>query len=301
MIRGVLAAASLAAFGCTPEFNDAPWRVEESRVLAVVATPPEARPGDPVMLTALMASPEGTVATAPMWSVCTRPRTSAERTSVTAPCLEEEFLEPTPASMLVLADACARFGPNPPPTEGDSTPQRPADPDASGGYFLPLRAEAEGARAFGALRIRCDLPGVTRAIFDAFEERYFANEAPQLQGVSLGNGPRIASGVVPAVEPLSEVEITVELPATAAESYVRYDSAQGVLLEEREWLRVEWFVTQGRLSAGQQTLFPSGDAPPVATTSWEAPSGPATVHGWIVVTDARGGVAWQALTIDVNP
>lgn len=301
MIRGVLAVASLATFGCTPEFDDAPWRVEESRVLAIVATPPEARPGDLVMLTALTASPDGTSETAPAWSVCTRPRTSAERTSVTSRCLEEEFLEPTPASMLVLSDACARFGPNPPPTEGDSAPQRPADPDASGGYFLPLRAEADDAAAFGALRIRCDLPGVTRMIFEAFEERYFANEPPQIRGVSLDSGPRLTSEEMPTVAPQSEVDINVELPETASETYVRYDSADGVLVEEQEWLRVEWFVTQGRLSAGQQTLSPTGDAAPIASTSWTAPPGPTTVHGWVIVTDARGGVAWQALSIDVNP
>lgn len=301
MIRGVLALGSLTVFGCTPEFDDAPWRVDEARVLAIIATPPEARPGDPVMLTALTASPDGTSGTAPRWSVCTRPRTSAERTSVTARCLEEEFLEPTPPAMLVLADACARFGPNPPPTEGDAAPQRPADPDASGGYFLPVRAEADDTAAFGALRIRCDLPGVTRVIFDAFEERYFANEAPQIGGVSLGSGPRLAADEVATVDAQSEVDITVELPPTAAEAYVRYDSADGVLLDEREWLRVQWFVTEGRLSAGQQTVSPTGDGSYVASTSWTAPSGPATVHGWVVVTDARGGVAWQALTIDVNP
>lgn len=301
MIRRILAAAIAVTLGCTPEFDDAPWRVEESRVLAIVATPPEARPGDPVMLTALTASPDGTSATAPLWSVCTRPRTSAERTSVTARCLEEEFLEPTPPSMLVLADACARFGPNPPPTEGDSSPQRPADPDPSGGYFLPLRAEADDAAAFGALRIRCDLPGVTRVIFDAFEERYFANEAPQIGGVSLGSGPPLGLDEVATVEAQSEVDITVELPAAAAEAYVRYDSAAGVLLDEREWLRVEWFVTEGRLSAGQQMLSATGDASPTASSSWTAPSGPATVHAWLVVTDARGGVAWQAITIEVTP
>lgn len=300
MIRRIVAVASFVALGCTPDFDDAPWRVEESRVLAIVATPPEARPGDPVMLAALTASPDGTIATAPTWSICTRPRTSAERTSVTARCLEEGSLEPTTASMLVLSDACARFGPNPPPIEGGSAPQRPADPDASGGYFLPIRAETDDAAAFGALRIRCDLPSVTRAVFDAFEERYFANGPPAIDRVFLGSGAALALDDVATVTKDAETTITVELPATAAEPYVRYDSAQGVLVDEREWLRVQWFVTDGRLSAGQQTLFPSDAAPLVASTSWTAPSVPATVHGWIVVTDARGGVVWTAFSIEVG-
>ncbi len=301
MSRRLLALASLMTPACTPEFNDAPWRVDESRVLAIAATPPEARPGDPVMLTALTASPDGTLTIAPQWSVCTRPRTSAERTSVTARCLEGESLEPTSASMLVLSDACARFGPNPPPTEGDAAAQRPADPDPSGGYFLPLRAEADDAVAFGALRIRCDLPGVTRAIFDAFEDRYFANELPQIAGVALGSGPALPQDEAVTVDAQSEVEIAVELPATAAETYVRYDSAAGVLLDEREWLRVQWFVTEGALSAGQQTVSFSGSSASIASTTWTAPSESATVHGWVVVTDARGGVAWRGFTLAVSP
>lgn len=300
MIRRTITLALFVALGCTPEFNDAPWRIEQSRVLAIAATPAEARPGEPVMLTALTASPDGTVAEAPLWAVCTRPRSSAERTSVTARCLEEDFLEPTAASMVVLSDACARFGPNPPPIEGGAAPQRPADPDPSGGYFLPIRAEADGAAAFGALRIRCDLPGVTRTIFDAFEERYVENEAPEVGRVSLGSGPLLTTADAADVEPSAEVTITVELAPAAAEPYVRYDSADGVLVDEREWLRVQWFVTDGELSAGQQTLVPSRDAPLVASTSWTAPSMPATVHGWVVVTDARGGVVWTAFTIEVE-
>ncbi|MGH1340895.1 MAG: hypothetical protein ACRBN8_05055 [Nannocystales bacterium] len=298
MTRLAAALASFAVLGCTPEFDDAPWRVEEPRVLAIASTPAEARPGDPVMLSTLAVSLDGTLAETPTWSVCTRPRTAAERTSVTAPCLEEEFLEPTPASMLVLSDACARFGPNPPPTEGDSEPQRPADPDPSGGYFLPVRAQAGDAVAFGALRIRCDLPGVTRAIFDAFEERYLANETPRIHEVSLDEVPLSANDIA-TVNHDSETTITVELPTTAAEAYVRYDSANGVLVDEREWLRVQWFVTDGQLSAGQQTLTDSQSAPPVASTLWTAPPEATTVHAWVVVTDARGGVAWRAFSIDV--
>ncbi|MBV1859974.1 MAG: hypothetical protein KUG77_16295 [Nannocystaceae bacterium] len=294
-----LLTVSLVALACTPEFDDAPWRVEESRVLAIAASPAEARPGDPVMLTALTASPDGTVTAAPMWSVCTRPRASAERTSVTARCLEEQFLEPSAASMMVLSDACARFGPNPPPIEGDSAPRRPADPDASGGYFLPVRAQVGDAASFGAIRIRCDLPGVTRAIFDAFEAGYVANEPPELDRVSLDNAV-LAADVVATIDALTQAAITVELPASAAEPYVRYDSADGVLVDEREWLRVQWFITDGRLSVGQQTLFPSETTPPVASTMWTAPPGPTTVSGWIVVTDARGGVGWSAFTIEVD-
>lgn len=300
MIRPTVFLGPVLALACTPEFDDTPWRVEEPRVLAIAASPPEARPGDPVMLTALVASPDGPISAAPQWSVCTRPRSSAERTSVTQGCLEQDFLEPTTASMTVLPDACARFGPNPPPIEGDSAPQRPADPDPSGGYFLPLRAASDDAEAFGAIRIRCDLPGVTRAIFDAFEDRYVANEAPQIAEVLLGStDPRSDTGSA-GIDTEAELEFTVRIPSASAEPYVRYDSDRGVLVDEREWIRVQWFVTDGRLAIGQDTLRASADADLVASTSWATPPEPTTVHGWVVVTDARGAMTWDGFTVEVG-
>ncbi len=287
MRRGLLAVLGLV--GCVPAFEDEPWRIEDMRVLAIVSEPPEARPGEVVQLSALVASPDGTETLAPVWSVCTRPRTSAERTGVTQPCLRGEALEPVSGSMSVLADACARFGPNPPPADGDAQPQRPSDPDSTGGYFLPVRAQVEDGSAFGAVRIRCDLPGVTRAIFEAFEDRYVANENPSFD----------------ARAPLSArvgetVELEVTTPASASEPYVRYDSERGVLVEAREWIRVQWFVTEGTLARGEATLEPTDGESPSVTSRWRAPQSAAFVHGWVVVTDARGGSAWEPFTVDVH-
>ena len=278
--------------GCVPSFEDAPWRVDEARVLGIVSEPPEARPGDVVQLRALVASPEGTLEAAPAWSVCTRPRTSAERTAVTQRCLEGEALETITASWSVLSDACARFGPNVPPTEDDGVPQRPSDPDASGGYFVPIQAEAAEAAAFGVVRIRCDLPGVTREIFEAYETRYVLNLNPSItrlsaSGEPMGEDPR-------SVRPGEAVVLEVLLDP--AESYVRYEEAAGVLLDEREWQRVQWFVTDGELERGQVIL--EGDVP--AETTWHAPESPTEVHGWVVVTDARGGASWRAFAFDVE-
>lgn len=281
--------------GCTPQFEDAPWRVDETRILAIVSEPPEAEPNTNVMLTALVASPDGTVVAPPRWSVCTRPRTASERTAVTQRCLEGESLEPVSASMSVLSDACARFGPNVPPAEGDATPQRPSDPDPSGGYFLPLRAETSEATAFGAVRIRCDLPGVTRRIFDAFEERYQTNVNPTLEAVTI-DGDVVGEDDVVVVSGGDMVEIAVRPGLDAAEPYVRYDAPRGVLVEEREWLRVQWFVTDGTLDQGL-AFVSDGES---VSARWTAPVGPDRIHGWAVVTDARGGSSWQAFALDVE-
>jgi len=270
---------------CAPDFEDAPWRVEEERVLAIVSEPAEAPPNGVVSLAALVVSPHGTLAIAPSWEVCTRPRTSAERTAVTQRCLEGSALEPAASNLTVSSDACARFGPNTPPAEGDAPRQRPSDPDPSGGYFLPVRASTDAAAAFGAVRIRCDLPGVTRKTFEAFEERYIANENPVLDAVTLRGDP-------------DALEIEVSLPPSAAEPYVRYDARLGALVEEREWLRVQWFVSHGVLDRGQETLTPQPGETARVSATWSPLMGDRSPgQGWVVVTDARGGSTWSEFSI----
>ncbi|MEM6295616.1 MAG: hypothetical protein AAGA54_30365 [Myxococcota bacterium] len=293
MKRPMLLPLLLAA--CVPSFEDAPWRVDEARVLAIVAQPPEARPNEVVALTALVADPDGTVSGAPAWQVCTRPRTAEERTGVSSVCLQGGGLEPTAASMTVLSDACARFGPNPPPAEGDAPAQRPADPDPSGGYFVPVQASVADAEGFGAVRVRCDLPGVTRAIFDAFNDRYVANANPAVARLTVDAEPVDAQATVSAG---ASVSIDVTLSEGAAEPFVRYDASAGQLVGEVEWVRVQWFVTDGTLDRGAVTL----QAPArVASATFTAPSDAERVHGWVVLTDARGGSAWRAFELDVVP
>lgn len=300
MKRLVVIVLGLAA--CTPSFEDAPWRVEETRVLGIVSEPPEARPGELVQLAALVGAPDGTVSVAPSWSVCTRPRTSAERTAVTQRCLEGDALEPAAASWSVLSDACARFGPNVPPTEDDAVPQRPSDPDASGGYFVPIRAETAEASSFGVVRIRCDLPGVTRAIFEEYEARYELNRNPEIESVALRDGDARLLGVDPAdVSAGVSVDLEVVVSAASAEPYVRYDSGAGVLVDEREWLRVEFFVTDGELERGQVIVDADDERSEPVVVSWLPPASEAEVSGWVVVTDARGGATWRTFTVRVEP
>lgn len=297
-----IAALLVGLPACAPSFDDDPWRVEETRVLAIVSEPPEARPGEVVQLAALVGSLDGTVSVAPSWSVCARPRSSAERTAVTQRCLEGEALEPAAASWAVLSDACARFGPNVPPTEDDAVPQRPSDPDASGGYFVPVRAEAAEASAFGVVRIRCDLPGVTRAIFEEYEARYELNHNPEIESVVVRADDAQPLGPEPLVVREGDtVDLEVVVSLASAEPYVRYDAGAGVLVDEREWLRVQVFVTDGALERGQVIVEADQDRTKPASLSWTAPALASTVSGWVVVTDARGGATWREFTVRVDP
>lgn len=307
MRSALVAVCVLGAAGCLPEFDDRPWLVDDTRVLAVRGAPAEQRPNMPVSFEALVVSTSGTAASNVDWSYCTRPRSVQERTGVTASCLAGDDLVDIDATTTVLSDACARFGPNPPPSDGEDGARRPADPDPTGGYYLPVRARVgvgdDEVVAFGFQRIRCDLAGATRAIFDEFEERYTLNQAPAIETTTLVEGSSeidLASGPV-AVSAGATVELRVTPTAGAAEPYVVYSAEDAALFDRGESLTVSWYVTDGQLERAHQTR--SRDAltgQPTLSNTWRLPDAATTAHGWIVLRDIRGGVTWSAFRVDLQ-
>ncbi|MCH9685671.1 MAG: hypothetical protein K0V04_29840 [Deltaproteobacteria bacterium] len=292
----------LVLVGCVPSFEDRPWRVDEARIVAIAAEPAEARPGEGVGLSALVIEPDGVAADIPAWSLCMQPRTAAERTSVSEACATGEGVLGVTNPVAIPTDSCARFGPNPPPTEGGAPPQRPADPDASGGYFLPARADVPsvGVPAFGFVRLRCDLSGATRAIFDDYERRYSLNVNPAVEAVQI-DGETVTESPLQATSGAS-IEWTVRPALGAAEPYVFYDEAGGRLEDRVEALTVRWYVTDGVLTRGEQTIEgqPSQSESEALSVDWTLPDSPGRVHGWAVVSDERGGVSWAAVVVDVG-
>ena len=311
---GIFGLASLGIAACLPSFEERPWLIEESRILAIRSVPAEQRPGQPVALEALIAGPDGFSSTPVVWDFCLRPRTAVERASVSSSCLEGKDLQSIMSTAAILEDACARFGPNPPPVEGDEVGQRPADPDPSGGYFLPVRAsflpEQLGTKvfSFGQIRIRCDLAGATREIFDAFQARYSENQNPEIldlgvgraghnSGGSVGNrfGKRSVKGGPNFVVPSgTTIDLVAEIGASSFESYVVYRSDLGQLVEEQEELRLAWYVSAGELERGEQTLRIDDQLlhSPNVTNRWQSPQDPQSVYVWLVLRDSRGGSAW---------
>lgn len=296
---------SLAA--CTPTFEDRPWLVDEPRIVAISATPAEARPAQLVQLDALVVDPEGMPASVLGWSACTEPRSVRERGSVSEVCTRGEALQPLGNPAAVLGDACARFGPNPPPAQGDEPPRRPADPDASGGYFLPVRAQQADldVLAFGFVRLRCDLAGVTRPVFDEYQERYTENLGPTIESIRVLDDPALGplDPALPArVAPGEAIELELRAAPGSAETYVVPDEDFVSLVERRESLTVRWYVTDGELSLGEQRLPGSqlGEGAAAFAVQWQAPSSPTRVHGWAVLEDDRGGVSWSGFTLDVG-
>lgn len=269
--------------------------------------PAEQRPSGPVAFEALVATPNGTASPVVEWAYCTQPRALEERTGVTASCLAGDHLIDIDPATTVLADACARFGPNPPPTQEDEGARRPADPDSTGGYYVPVRArvvaEAEPLVAFGLQRVRCDLAGATRDIFDAFEDRYTLNVAPQLDSAMLRDEDRVfdLAGDAATVTAGATVELAVAPAADAAEPYVLYSAEDAALLERTESLTASWYVTAGELERAHETL--TGDelaAGEVFGNRWTAPATGTATHGWIVLRDSRGGVTWLGFSVELR-
>ena len=298
---GIVALLALPA--CFPEFEDRPYLLADPTILAVRSTPAEVAPGQMVSLEALLATPSGTVDGPLTWAYCVEPRRVEERTGVTAACLTGSGLQAIgdPIAVPMLGDACSKFGPVSPPAEGDEQPRRPSDPDPTGGFYVPVRADyhpdaGSGARSFGFLRVRCDLAGATRDVFDAFQKGYTNNVNPQVSELLLDSKAETQITVSAG----STVDLSLAPGAADSEPYLLYSAIESKLFDRLETLTVSWYVTDGTLSRASQSL--SADQLAAGArfeTSWEAPSGAGTVHGWAVLRDDRGGVDWRAYELVV--
>jgi hypothetical protein len=263
--------------------------VDAPRVLAIVAEPAEARPGATVTYRALVASPDGTLDAAPRWAYCTAPKPPTEDNAVSTSCATGDALQPLGDAPSVTAalptDACTRFGPEVPP--GDF---RPRDPDATGGFYQPVRADVDALIAFGLSRITCKLANATADLSREYDLRYAANRNPVLE---LPDEPALA-----AVPAHADVALTAAWPADAAESYLYFDQLAQALVTRREAMRVSWFATAGAIDVDASAVAEDDPATSV-TTTWHTPGpGPATL--WFVLRDSRGGVATRAVSVIVE-
>lgn len=294
-----LAAAVLAA-GCRPDFGARASRVTEPRLLAVQASPAEARPGETVQYRAVVALADG--APALSWSTCANPKPATENNVVGSDCLGKDVrafgsLGPE-TSGVVPADACTLFGPDTPAPRPGEPPYRPHDPDVTGGYYLPVRVDMPGADTAIALeRIRCNLVGASPEVARDFRERYVPNRAPHLLEVTAQvDGSPVTLEALPtgATVTWSARWSGPEDAEPSAETYVVYDVASQSLVERRESLRVSWYATTGDFAADRTGR---GEDEPESFTenTWTAPAEPGPVQLWVVLRDARGGVDFLTL------
>lgn len=222
-------------------------------------------------------------------------------------------------------DSCSLFGPQTPPPAPGQPPIRPRDADVTGGFYQPLRVvlpTAGGARdiTFELQRITCPLANapvdVTRA-FNMVRDPampsdepccYTANVNPTIAHVTLNPGnmatelyaPGSPAGPPSMVPAGAKVALEVSWDAAAPETYPVWDPATRTLTTHRESLRVSWFA-----SAGSFDLDTSGrgeDETLLFTRNdWTAPVTAGTVHAWVVLRDARGGLDFAAFDLMVVP
>jgi hypothetical protein len=276
----------LALAGCDDLLDQRLAIVDEPRVLAVIAEPPEAEPGVAVDYSIVVAGPDGPVTAAPQWAYCTAPKAPTEDNSVSAGCFGDGLIVPLgtgpTASGPIPMEACLSFG-------GDTKPGgfRPRDPDPTGGFYQPVRAIIDGELAFGLTRILCKLPNVAPDISVSYDRTYATNTNPTLEPLTLTT--------VPAD---SDVELVARWPAGTAEPYVFFDRGSQQLIVRRESLRLSWFATAGTLPVDATAVGESDPATEVRTT-WHTPSaGPAWLY--LVLRDSRGGIAVQSQAITVQ-
>jgi hypothetical protein len=282
----------IALAACEPSLDQRLAIVREPRVLAITAEPPEAKPGAAVALTALIASPDGPIADAPQWSLCTAPKPPTEDNAVSTACLDDAALidlgATATATATIPGGACIQFGPDVP-----AGGFRPRDPDATGGYYQPVRADVPGADlAFGFARISCKLANAPADVAHDYLVSYVANQNPTVLPLGLDAAPD-------AIGPGAIVTLTASWPDTAVESYLYYDPSRQQLVTRREAMRVSWFATAGELAVDASVANEESTAT-TATTTWRAPTtlGPAWL--WIVLRDSRGGTATQIIPIEVR-
>jgi hypothetical protein len=295
----LLAHAACAA-ACVPTLPNNDSLVRSTRILAVRADPAEAAPGARVVFTALVASPDGTASAAPVtWSFCMAPKPLTEDNIVSKACLDEASLVGAGQGASVAAvtpgNGCSLFGPD----TASSGGFRPRDPDSTGGFYQPLRADIPGAdTAFELARIHCDLPDADATAATEFAADYLLNQNPTLQALTATlDGAPVSLQAIPHG---ARLDLEVSWPDVSAETFAYFDVASQAVYGQRESMQVAWYVSSGELDT-ESTGRAADDAATTSDNGWTAADAAGPVHMWIVLRDSRGGVDFASYDGTVAP
>lgn len=266
---------SLCALACSDDEFVPRWRVERLRVLAVVADPPDARPGDVVTLTAHTAARANAAGTPQvLWATC--PRLVIDNATGARRC---------DGAPTVLAGDVARF------TLG-------AAPDAGAPWSFVGIACLGGSVALDptTMQPRCD-GGEGEVFLRTVRVRTNApNHNPRIARVALGD--LTLSADTPAhITAGRAASLRVEFEADAREATTEAQP-DGTTRATREELLTQFVTDTGTLEGS----FRSDDdgATGAHAMQFTAPaSGAARI--WVVLSDGRGGFDVAARTIVVGP
>ncbi len=298
-VAAVIACVPAIVASCVPSLGPGDSLIAAPRVLAIRNDPAEAPPGTMVTFTALVAAPGGSESDADLaWSFCSAPKPLTEDNVVSDACLGSSSLTALGSGPSVTAaipaTACSLFGP-----DTVSTAFRPRDPDITGGYYQPLRADLAGAdTAFDLARIHCDLANASATSATAFAAAYTLNQNPALLPLTAtisGSGAAVDLSAIPAS---ARLELQASWDAASAETFAYYDPTSQAVTTQREAMQVGWYDSAGTL-ATESTGRAADDLATTSSVGWTAPAGAGAVHLWIVLRDSRGGVDFTEVDVVV--
>ena len=282
---------------CRPDFGERESLVDRPEVLAVLIEPPEAKPNDMVTTSLVLATPDGPVTT-PLaaWAFCATPKLLTENGAVSAACLSDGVAAipgggPSVTAALP-ATSCALFGP-----DVTSADLRPRDPDVTGGFFVPIRAQVgmpdgEVLTGFGFARTTCNLANAAAEQATLFEAQYVANKNPTLL-------PLTAAVAFASMTAGASVSLRASWNPADAESYAYYDPTTTTVITKRESMRVSWFATAGAFQE-DHTGRSETELESFTDNTWTAPSSAGPAHLWAILRDSRGGTAATEVEITIR-
>ena len=293
-------ASAILLCHCVPEVGPPASLLLAPRVLAVRSEPAEVAPGAVARLVLFAAGPgdgraegiDDALADAE-WALCLAPKPPVDNNFISELCLRDDAavsrlgVRGAQAELRVPDGACALFGPQTPPQPSGEPPARPREPDATGGYYQPVRVRvpALGLTALAGVRILCGLPSAEPAVAAAYRAQYVANRNPEIASLyALYQG---APWPLDALPVGAAISLRLVPRPESAESFVVFDPMLQLLRPQRESLRVSWFAGQGRFARATtddaQGAEIAGD--------FTAPEAAGPVLLWAVLRDSRGGVA----------
>ncbi|MBS2022952.1 MAG: hypothetical protein JST92_11110 [Deltaproteobacteria bacterium] len=288
--RLACALLSCTLLACAPDLSPPATLVDHPRVLAVLAEPPEARPGDRAVFRVLLATPTGEEsASSTAWSFCAQPPPLGSNAPVDPACAQDQppIATGAAASLALPSNGCSRFGP-----VAASDHPRAQDADPTGGYFQPVRVSLADQLAFAFERLRCPLAQASLAASQEFERRYTSNTNPRL--LSLDAAPTAPAGEPSTVPAGTSVTLTVRWTPDSAEAFPLFDPPTQTFTDVTEELTTSWYASAGAFDAAL-----TADSGAQSSNRWTAPAAPGTVYVWAVVRDSRGGTASLSRTLTV--
>jgi hypothetical protein len=326
---------------CPPNLSDTTSLVTVPTVIAIQSTPAEAPPMTPVTYTALVVSSADAGAPRLAWDYCNARNPLTNLGPINTACARSG--SPVLLSLgggldvsgAIPGTACSNFGPDAPPAVDGGAGSQAVDPDSTGGYYQPVTAFLDGARADATLylmRLSCGFSGASEASQGALSARYHLNTNPAVASLTsgavtlvtqeTGAANRVARGAkldlvagwetCPLVDRCGDgvcgadesvmtcpADCTTPRGCTGAERYVNLDVTSQTVVDQREGIHVSWYATAGTFDQDRT----GNDGTNSATTSdngWTPPSKPGSVTLWVVFHDDRGGIGWATYALDVN-